>query len=105
MVLLVNTEFVFPSGKITSIEISGWVDHNLIFTPIVEELLQDSKNQRYCRYVKDRVVDIQFHHRRDYFDGAKCLMCDFLLTNMPMILGKRQIEERKVTFNNETQVL
>jgi len=84
MVLLLNTEFVFPSEKTTKIAISGWIDQNLISTSFVEELLQDPKNQRYCTYVKDHVVDIQFHRRRDYFNGVECLVCDFLLTNTLM---------------------
>lgn len=56
-------------------------------------------------YVKDRVVDIQFHHGRDYFDGFECLVCDFLLTTKLVILGRRWIKKIKVTFNKETQVL
>lgn len=104
MILLVNTEFVFPSGKITKIAISGWTNQNLIATSFVEELLQDPKNQRYCEYVKDHDV-IQFHHRRDYLDSTKCQVCDFPLTNTLVILGKQWIKERKVTFNREIQVL
>lgn len=88
MIILVNNEFVFPSAK-TKIMISGWVDQNLISTSFVEELPQDPKNQRYCRYVKDRVVNIQFHHERDYFDGVECLVYDFPLIDTSVILGRR----------------
>lgn len=80
MVLLVNIKFVFLSSKTTKIAISAWSDHNLIFTSFVEELLQDSKNLKYCEYVEDGVVAIQFCHGRDYFNSAECLVCDFPLT-------------------------
>lgn len=32
-------------------------------------------------------------------------MCDFPLTNMPVIFGKQWFEARKAIFNKETQVL
>lgn len=105
MVLLGNIEFVFPSRKTTKIAITGWTDQNLISTSFVEELLQDPKNQRYCGYFKDHVIDIQFHHGRDYFDGVECLVCDFPFIDAAVILGRRWIKKRKITFNKETQVL